>query len=382
MISVGPEQRVRSGGAANHSRQKQKSGGSVGGSLGQKQKKSPADKGSSASAMDRQLESVMSAAREVLLQPQATQEEKDATLSACRARFDGIAARFAAASASADYYVTRARFEEFCGKHEAVADLYALAAKNGAEPSEVVQENFLQFLQRQSQALKAGAGQAAPKAAPKAADKQPAPATKAPRTPLGKSAGARRIKTPSSLRSGARRVPVRASQQKPMREAPSSAGASGVLRTPTLGPPLRVLTPAAQTAAVLDFGDGSQPEEPEAEPEAGAEPEEALPLPTSLQDFVKEQQKLKHQEHASSQPSAQMTATVVFSPVRVPKSAVEETGSRVALTPVRRSPRINRAANLPERSLDDLLAETEYCYRPNEAVKALQDEALHDDSKT
>lgn len=377
MISVGPEQRARSGGAANHSqRQKQKSGGSVGGSLGQKQK-SPADKGSSASAMDRQLESVMSAAREVLLQPQATQEEKDATLSACRARFDGIAARFAAASASADYYVTRARFEEFCGKHEAVADLYALAAKNGAEPSEVVQENFLQFLQRQSQALKAGAGQAAPKAAPKAADKQPAPATKAPRTPLGKSAGARRIKTPSSLRSGARRVPVRASQQKPMREAPS-----GVLRTPTLGPPLRVLTPAAQTAAVLDFGDGSQPEEPEAEPEAGAEPEEALPLPTSLQDFVKEQQKLKHQEHASSQPSAQMTATVVFSPVRVPKSAVEETGSRVALTPVRRSPRINRAANLPERSLDDLLAETEYCYRPNEAVKALQDEALHDDSKT
>ena len=68
MISVGPEQRARSGGAANHSRQKQKSGGSVGGSLGQKQK-SPADKGSSASAMDRQLESVMSAAREVLLQP-------------------------------------------------------------------------------------------------------------------------------------------------------------------------------------------------------------------------------------------------------------------------------------------------------------------------
>ena len=94
-----------------------------------------------------------------------------------------------------------------------------------------------------------------------------------------------------------------------------------------------------------------------------------------------EQQKLKHQERASSQPSAQMTATVVFSPVRVPKSAVEETGSRVALTPVRRSPRINRAANLPERTLDDLLAETEYCYRPNEAVKALQDEALHDDSK-
>ena len=144
--------------------------------------------------------------------------------------------------------------------------------------------------------------------------------------------------------------------------------------------PKPVLTPAAQTAAVLDFGDASQPEEPEAEPEAGAEPEEALPLPTSLQDFVKEQQKLKHQEHASSQPSAQMTATVVFSPVRVPKSAVEETGSRVALTPVRRSPRINRAANLPERSLDDLLAETEYCYRPNEAVKALQDEALHGDS--
>ena len=379
MVAVGPEQRARSD--ASHLRQKQKSsGGSVGGSgAGQKQKSSALDKGSSASAMDRQLESVMSAAREVLLQPQATQEEKDATLSACRARFDGIAARFAAASASADYYVTRARFEEFCGKHEAVADLYALAAKNEAEPSEVVQENFLQFLQRQSQALKAGAGQAAPKAAPKAADKQPAPATKAPRTPLGKSAGARRIKTPSSLRSGARRVPVRASQQKPMREAPSSAGA-GVLRTPTLGPPLRVFTPAAQTAAVLDFGDASQ-QEPEAEPEAGAEPEEALPLPTSLQDFVMEQQKLKHQERASSQPSAQMTATVVFSPVRVPKSAVEETGSRVALTPVRRSPRINRAANLPERTLDDLLAETEYCYRPNEAVKALQDEALHDDSK-
>jgi hypothetical protein len=58
--------------------------------------------------------------------------------------------------------------------------------------------------------------------------------------------------------------------------------------------------------------------------------------------------------------------------VRVPKSQVDTTGSRngLALTPVRRSPRLNR--DTEKQTLDDMLAQTEYCYQPNGLVNALR----------
>jgi hypothetical protein len=104
--------------------------------------------------MDRELEEVMESARCALLQQKmATSQDKQAAVSRCRAKFDGIEESFPEAAVSADYYVTRARFEEFVGNHEGVADLYAAAAKAGAKPREVVQDNFIQFLARQSAGL-------------------------------------------------------------------------------------------------------------------------------------------------------------------------------------------------------------------------------------
>ena len=101
--------------------------------------------------MDRELEDVMASARESLLQKKgATSRDIQEAVARCRDKFDGIAEAFPEAAISADYYVTRARFEEFVGNRERVADLYAAAAKNGAKPREVVQENFIQFLARQS----------------------------------------------------------------------------------------------------------------------------------------------------------------------------------------------------------------------------------------
>ena len=102
-----------------------------------------------APAMDRELEDVMASARESLLRG-ATSRRIEEAVARCRDRFDGIAEAFPEAAVSADYYVTRARFEEFVGNRERVADLYAAAAKNGAKPREVVQNSFIQFLARQS----------------------------------------------------------------------------------------------------------------------------------------------------------------------------------------------------------------------------------------
>lgn len=104
--------------------------------------------------MDRELEQVMASARYALLhQKMVTSRDKQVAVATCRAKFDGIKDDFPAAVVSADYYVTRARFEEFVGNHEGVADLYAAAAKAGAKPREVVQDNFIQFLARQSAGL-------------------------------------------------------------------------------------------------------------------------------------------------------------------------------------------------------------------------------------
>ena len=75
--------------------------------------------------MDEELESVMGAARTVLLRPDATNEEKEAGIQACRAAFRGIRQRHPRADYSADFHVTCARFEEFCGNFEAVADIFA-----------------------------------------------------------------------------------------------------------------------------------------------------------------------------------------------------------------------------------------------------------------
>lgn len=103
-----------------------------------------------ASEMDRKLEDVMACARGALLQHKPTSQDIQAAVAECRARFNDIQQAFPQAVVSADYYVTRARFEEFVGDHEAVADLYAAAAKAGARPRELLQDNFTQYLSRQS----------------------------------------------------------------------------------------------------------------------------------------------------------------------------------------------------------------------------------------
>ena len=136
------------------------------------------------------------------------------------------------------------------------------------------------------------------------------------------------------------------------------------MRTPTLGPPLRVRTPVPQTATVLDFRDD----------EAVVDDERAdAALPTTLQNYAAELRHLKVVENDNDNTENQgLTSAVVFSPVRVPKSQVNATGSRngLALTPVRRSPRLNR--DTEKQTLDDMLAQTEYCYQPNGLVNALR----------
>ena len=116
-----------------------------------------------AERLDKELEGAMAAARGALLRPKGTAgADRQAALAECRARFNAIERAFPAAIESADYFVTRARFEEFVGNYEAVADLYAAAAKNGAKPREVVQDNFIQFLARQSVDVFASGSKTAP----------------------------------------------------------------------------------------------------------------------------------------------------------------------------------------------------------------------------
>ena len=113
-------------------------------------------------SMDMELERVMQAARAVLLQVRAqrrwcraggynrysgchrraaaspvrrrcgcyvqeniTPGERKAGVAACQGAFDSILRRHPRAVHASDYYVTRARFEEFCGNHEAVSELFA-----------------------------------------------------------------------------------------------------------------------------------------------------------------------------------------------------------------------------------------------------------------
>ena len=360
--------------------------------------------------LDRELESVMAGARDRLLHSGGDKLDKEAVLSECREQFDTVAERFPAASESADYYVTRARFEEFCGQHEAVAELYAAAAKNNAEPRDVVQNNFIQFLSRQSASLLKAAGKTSASTASASAGKAfgaPRSAQKLPATPKGKSAGAQCVKTPSSLGGGARRVAVQRptptrnvsagpkeqhfSRRSMPKERPVSAakvlpiaslakerrvsvvGAlpvtpSSVRRSPSLGPAQRVRTPV-HTAAVLSFEDADTDVDDFAETEA----EDDGALPTTLQNYVKELRHNKPQPAAEDDTENQqvMTSAVVFSPVRVKPSQVDKTGARTALTPVRRSPRLSYNTDSTKQSLDEMLAATEYCYQPNGSVKAL-----------
>ena len=68
----------------------------------------------------------------------------------CRTAFDAIAnVHGKSATSSADYYVTRARFEEFIGNVEGVAELFATAARHQAQPAEVLEAAFMKFLRRQ-----------------------------------------------------------------------------------------------------------------------------------------------------------------------------------------------------------------------------------------
>lgn len=134
---------------------------------------------------------------------------------------------------------------------------------------------------------------------------------------------------------------------------------------PKIGAPQRVRTPAKHMAPVSVVGSDDLGVDLDDQNISGAV------LPTTLQNYAAE---LRHQKDPKSDTAENvdrsLTSAVVFSPVRIPKSQVETTGARTALTPVRRSPRLNRGQNV--NTLDELLEQTGYCYKPNASVDALR----------
>ena len=142
---------------------------------------------------------------------------------------------------------------------------------------------------------------------------------------------------------------------------------NGVKALSNIGTPQRVRMPAQPVAPVLDAGSDEQGTEMD------GHRQEVTVLPSTLQNFAAE---LRHQKGSTrdtgENTNESLTSAVVFSPVRVPKSQIETTGSRTALTPVRRSPRLNRSQDLHKQNLDDMLERTKYCYTPNKSVDALR----------
>jgi hypothetical protein len=138
-----------------------------------------------------------------------------------------------------------------------------------------------------------------------------------------------------------------------------------VTAAPKIGAPQRVRTPAKYMTPVSVVGNDDLGTEVDDQNIGGAG------LPATLQNYAAE---LRHQKDSKSDTAENinrsLTSAVVFSPVRVPKSQVETTGARAALTPVRRSPRLNRGQDV--NKLDEMLEQTEYCYRPNASVDALR----------
>lgn len=221
------------------------------------------------------------------------------------------------------------------------------------------------------------------------------------------------METPSSLRGGARRVRTHqvecspASTIQPSSRGPGPCTPTAILRTPKIGAAQRVRTPAQHVSPTLDIGSVelgtalNEQNDVTAAPKIGAPQRVRTPakymtpvsvvgnddlgrevddqnidaggagLPATLQNYAAE---LRHQKDSKSDTAENvnrsLTSAVVFSPVRVPKSQVETTGARAALTPVRRSPRLNRGQDV--NKLDEMLEQTEYCYRPNASVDALR----------